>query len=387
VDLDDVDDIKFALAIERGPAAVRAWMEGGVRMAKPPPPHPLSSVQISPLQIEGPSITWAKGGRSVKVKIPQGPRKNAAQGDRKPCRIFTGKSRRALLHSINSIDEGRVQVAHLRFITLTYPAAFPSASASKRDLDNIIKRFVRAYGARALWWKLEPQKRGAPHFHLLVLMGSNDTLQEEIEWWSHEWHELAGGGDRHHLRWHLGQLRNNKPCVEVVHTWRQVQAYVGKYLGKLPEDDSCTWHEPGRFWGLRAPQLLPRTIQREEVPLKVAHLVRRSIVRWFEHQPTNFYRCRNAHEDDRGQLVEHGKVMRVRLTAAQAAEYIGLVTIRPYHRRWKQSRGGVSAFMPAAVLERIVTWAKSEASSFKPRPPRVALDPFAPVMASCQSQN
>ena len=358
-----------------GPERVREWLSGaaaaaGSGAAATAAPSSLSSRQISPQQDEreeeSPSITHAEGGRSVRVKIPSGRGYFGARGKRRPCREFTEKSRAALLHLMNSIDETKCPAGHWRFVTLTYPSAFPDAAASKVDLDKLVKRFEREWGRRAVIWKLEPQRRGAPHYHLAVLMGPQDTLPAEIEWWAHAWHELVGAGDRHHLRWHLGQLKGQKgPCVEIVHDWNGMRGYAGKYLGKLPEFGSG-WHEPGRFWGVRGRQLLPRTIKREEVPVEVAKLVRRQVVRWIEHQPTGWYRLQNFREDDRGRLVGYGKVTRTKLRADEVEQFRGCMLIRPYRRRWRWSKGGCSAFMPSQVIERIIAWAKKEAADWCP---------------------
>ena len=338
---------------------------GGGGEPQPAPPPLLSSSQISPPEVEGPSVTYAEGGRSVRIQIPAGPMDpDRPRGKRRPISEFTTRSRAALLHAIQSIDERQVPAAHLRFVTLTYPAAFPAASASKRDLDTLLKRFEREWGPRALFWKLEPQKRGAPHFHLLILMGSPVALQDELEWWARSWHEIAGGGDRWHLKWHLGRL-GNRPCVEQVHDWNGARNYAGKYMGKLPEE-SATWHEPGRFWGMRRRDMFPRSIKRIEVGPLTARLLRRAVVRWFEKQPTGRWWLRNCSEDERGRLVGHGKIVRMRLKPSEVVEYQGLMLMRPYHRRWPTSKGGCRVFMPSTLIEQLLTWATREAESRAP---------------------
>jgi hypothetical protein len=357
----DAEDRRERYGSGFGLERVADWLSGAaVDAAGTAAASPLSLRQISPRaekeEEESPSVTYAQGGRSVRVRVPQGHGCFGARGRRRPCFEFTQKSRAALLHLMNSIDERKCPAGDWRFVTLTYPRAFPDAAASKVDLDKVVKRFEREWGRRGIIWKLEPQRRGAPHFHLAVLMGQQDHLQDEIEWWAHAWHELVGGGDRHHLRWHLGQLTGQKgPCVEVVHDWNGMRGYAGKYLGKLPEFGTG-WHEPGRFWGVRGRQMLPRTIKREEMSVEVAKLVRRQVVRWIEHQPTGFYR-----------VDQFGQVERVKLRVKEAAALAACgVSVRPYHRRWRWSKGGCSAFMPAETIERIIAWAKREIETWVP---------------------
>jgi len=54
----------------------------------------------------------------------------------------------------------------------------------------------RAHPEAAAIWKLEPQQRGAPHYHLL-LFGIEFIPHQVIARW---WYEVVGSGDkRHHL--------------------------------------------------------------------------------------------------------------------------------------------------------------------------------------------
>ena len=63
----------------------------------------------------------------------------------------------------------RIQWAeeHNKFITLTYPAAYPPTSVSKTHLRAFLERLRRAHPESAAIWRLEFQERGAPHFHLV----------------------------------------------------------------------------------------------------------------------------------------------------------------------------------------------------------------------------
>lgn len=54
------------------------------------------------------------------------------------------------------------------FVTLTYPAKFPTVSRAKRDLKVFQQRLIRRFPGSGGIWKLEPQERGAPHYHLLI---------------------------------------------------------------------------------------------------------------------------------------------------------------------------------------------------------------------------
>jgi hypothetical protein len=252
-------------------------------------------------------------------------------------------------------------------VTLTYPAAFPTAQASKKDLDAWLKRLERQYGRLWVIWKLEPQQRGAPHYHLLVYLGGTFKAEDLCTWAAHAWHDLAGGGDSNHLKWHLGHL-GNRPCVERVRDWKTVANYAGKYLGKVSTGDE-EWQHPGRFWGERRGDLAPITIITQELDHRQAIQVKRACVRWYEKQQSGWYfvtgkqGCRGKHHPGRrahGRELAPGGDFR-KLTAEHLADVASTIErqIRPQFRRWKGRQGGFSGFMPVEVFTRLLTWSAS----------------------------
>jgi hypothetical protein len=55
------------------------------------------------------------------------------------------------------------------FVTLTYHNNYPETSEDiKRDMDSFLKRLKRALPDIFYFWRLELQKRGAPHYHLIL---------------------------------------------------------------------------------------------------------------------------------------------------------------------------------------------------------------------------
>lgn len=135
------------------------------------------------------------------------------------------------------------------FVTLTYPGEFsPDWRRWKRDLDAFLRRLERKRPESGVIWKLEPQTRGAPHFHLLVFGASYSLLR----WWAaRAWFEVVGSGDERHLR--AGTR------VERLRSARGARAYAAKYLGKLPDalPSGVDWEAVGRWWGVRHPENIP----------------------------------------------------------------------------------------------------------------------------------
>jgi hypothetical protein len=119
------------------------------------------------------------------------------------------------------------------FLTLTYPDDFPDPDVSKKHLRKFIKRLVRRFPFIGLIWKLEPQQRGAPHYHFLIWGADYIDLLTFVP---QAWYEIAGGGDPKHLAWHKGLCGNgNKPCVTKVNCFKGVWWYAAKYIGKTFE--------------------------------------------------------------------------------------------------------------------------------------------------------
>lgn len=164
---------------------------------------------------------------------------------------FSYASRRRLQLKIGQI---RRDAALPAFVTLTYPDVFPKDHETfKQHLAIFSKRFRRAFPKGGFVWKLEPQTRGAAHYHLLVW---GCEMSKLVEFVPKAWFEIAGGGDPFHLAWHSGLLGNgNSHCVQAVRSFEGVASYASKYLGKTFE--VAGWDNVGRFWGIVARQNIP----------------------------------------------------------------------------------------------------------------------------------
>jgi hypothetical protein len=198
----------------------------------------LSTSHISPFIEYRAGASLLKSCKGGQTEAIGGGRRGKVEG-------FSSNARRRLLQTIGSIRRDAVLPL---FITLTYPDKYPDPKTSKRHLDTFFKRFARAFPLHGTIWKLEPQKRGAPHYHLLTW---GCELDQVFEFVTSSWHDIAGGGDILHLRWHRGELGNgNLPCVQQVQSFNGVWSYASKYLGKT--FDVSGWEDKwtGRYWGV-----------------------------------------------------------------------------------------------------------------------------------------
>ena len=144
-------------------------------------------------------------------------------GLRGSVRGFTKASRHRMLQFFQTID--REKCGMPLFVTLTYPGEWPgNAKWWKRDLEVWLARLKRARPGAWAVWRLEPQRRGAPHYHLLVF----GLAVLAKEWLSRTWFEVVGSGDQRHLR--AGTQ------VQRVESWRRVIGYAAKYLANREKD-------------------------------------------------------------------------------------------------------------------------------------------------------
>jgi len=155
------------------------------------------------------------------------------------CGSFGRKSRARLLQYMATVRHDVLPW----FLTLTYPNEWPLEwDAWKAHLDRFAKNHLCRSGRTPVRcggiWKLEPQKRGAPHFHA-ILYGRSDY---DIPQLSLAWSKVIGTNCPHHPRYGLK--------LEPARSIRGVMAYAGKkYLGKEVELPPG-WSHVGRYWGV-----------------------------------------------------------------------------------------------------------------------------------------
>lgn len=198
-----------------------------------------------------PQIRMMSGASLLTVKRKRENRENNGEAQKpgqKRGKVagFSQKSRMRLMRTLASVKRDNLPF----FVTLTFPADYPTIERAKRDLDTFIKRLARKFPKVAGVWKLEPQKRGAPHFHLLIWGVEDDDLTMFVP---DAWYEIVGSGDPKHLLWHKGKL-GNKHCVQRIEKQRGVFWYASKYMSKEVAETYSDW---GRWWGVFRRDNLP----------------------------------------------------------------------------------------------------------------------------------
>jgi hypothetical protein len=84
-----------------------------------------------------------------------------------------------------------------QFLTLTYPDDWPERWEEwKAHLKRLFDLLRHKHPGVSAVWKLEYQKRGAPHFHLIVFGGEGVHRW----WWSVAWWWACGKVSYDHLQ-------------------------------------------------------------------------------------------------------------------------------------------------------------------------------------------
>ena len=230
-------------------------------------------------QEDMPTAEIAEGGNLVRLRA--GTHVSIPLGGGKRGRIveYSRSARKRLLNLLNTINRTAVRVMPL-FITLTYPAVWVNnANAWKRHLDTFGKAVRKKYPTAAFIWKLEYQKRGAPHFHLILFGVPFIPWQ----WVAQQWWVAVGSGDITHL------VAGTE--VRRIKSWRGVMSYAAKYMTKAGLPASVPYS--GRFWGVIGRSLLPILVHLVLLTWQEYYRMRRALWRYMDSKGCG-PRCRGS---------------------------------------------------------------------------------------------
>jgi hypothetical protein len=204
---------------------------------------------------------------------------------RKRARVegFSAASRVRLLRLLATIKapdsdgyRGKVSFLTLTSKAMLHPRLF------KKHLFNMLRELSKEFPSMAVVWRLEYQKRGAPHAHCILYNAPYINMEKIQSMWAY-W----VGEERPFTR------------IERIKSYRQVMSYASKYVAKLEADGACfnylsnLYHEegltdeekssPGRVWGVWNRGALPLDVLEEStIGLDGSWwLVRRFVTRGF----------------------------------------------------------------------------------------------------------
>jgi hypothetical protein len=153
---------------------------------------------------------------------------------------FSRKSRGRLIRLFARLDPPKAS-----FLTLTYPARFPTPDIAKQHLRALLERFRRAWPEMSAIWKMEFQERGAVHFHLLLINAPFIPWVKLRMWWTLIINDYV---DQWYPRVEIQQCKSKK------HAGWYVSKYIGKTVGAQEQSSdyfiTMPYPHAGRFWGV-----------------------------------------------------------------------------------------------------------------------------------------
>ena len=275
---------------------------GGLARNEPPPPGDAAAAGLSKshnsTQAE---IHCYEGASLLRLKYPAMEQPEREKKPREEIEEFSSKSRQRLRLFLAMMER-----ACLPFmLTLTYPGEFSTDDRQwKADLRAWFARLKRQYPHVAAVWKLEFQKRGAPHFHLFLWgiemdecwsdrAKANPVNQMSVacygdfrSWAERAWYEVVGSNDPRHLRAGTNFQRIQKPG--------RLMNYVAGYVSK--EDQSLPGQKVGRYWGCHNRSKLP-IAEVEQKPMERGdYIALRRMARRFQRsvRMAAFHKARQA---------------------------------------------------------------------------------------------
>jgi len=163
-------------------------------------------------------------------------------------RGFSAKARSRLLRLFARMMMKGVRAT---FITLTF-RRFPTNAEAKRSLKAFMQYIRDNYPEASAVWRMEHQKRGAIHFHLLCF---------NLPYW--HWQDILSVWKS------CSNQDKTRIDVRLVRSGRGVMSYVSKYIAKCEKRIGITFfiHPPyqqkgrkwrkGRYWGYLNKKALP----------------------------------------------------------------------------------------------------------------------------------
>lgn len=230
---------------------------------------------------ENPRVEIEAQGRLLKVKAIGLEVDAPGRGGRGDVTVFSHQSRLRLLRKLARCSPAAVNGFRHRvsFITLT-AQMFYHPRHFKLFMQTFFKRLGRKAPRLSIVWRLEYQKRGAPHLHLVVF---NAPFIDKV-WIQEVWGEIIGQ-ERPFTR------------IESIRSYKKLMSYASKYAAKVEVGgfntvtyltDGCDVKEyggqsAGRVWGVFNKKDLPFADKEEtSIPLDGAWwMVRRYCCKFY----------------------------------------------------------------------------------------------------------
>jgi hypothetical protein len=298
------ESARFRISI--GPGVLRLGWTNPVRAEKTDERavgHHQRDVDDAKLKVRNDlELTDGDDDQAVVSLTRRSPTKDDRRGTGGVITEWSRKSRSAMCRTFAELDytplveSGRVPA----IVTLTYPGDWeivaPDGASVKRHMVLWRKRFQREYGEPARYiWKLEFQRRGAPHIHMWMAppISPGRSGLGFAQWLSETWARVVDHPDaeqraRHRLAGTGVDVRNGLKACDP----KRLAIYFTKHSSPNMHGDKeyqhivpVLWQQPGRgpgrFWGVYG---LKKAIAVVEVAQDAYIAARRIVRRWSRSQ-------------------------------------------------------------------------------------------------------
>ena len=162
-----------------------------------------------------------------------------ARGVRDEISLFSVASRRRFRRAMLRFDWPDI-ITSKRALWATLTAREGTTPEFKRWLDIWRRRLVREWPEAYLVWRLEYQKRGRSHFHVIPVLPTTEAARDAMKVLVPAWCEVVGEDNA------LLVGQNIKP----VDSLAGIASYISD-ASKVSQATPPAGEHPGRWWGIR----------------------------------------------------------------------------------------------------------------------------------------
>jgi len=235
------------------------------------------------------TLTTYTDGRWIEIKQPSFGAVNGG-GLRGSVSTFSAQSRKRFMKKIYILQSS----SRCLWITLTQPAAFVGSIGARRMAKLWTARVRRAYPDACGLWRIQPQKRGAPHFHVMVygIPANGLDVKAVRVALSKMWTSVVVAGIENGSQLSAksrGQIARYGCDVAEMDTSSGVQRYASRYLSRT--DAAGNAAVAGRQWGVFNRDALPVSVTDT---VTVTRAVAQNVVRAVRRSQTRTYTRANG---------------------------------------------------------------------------------------------
>jgi len=188
-------------------------------------------------RVPGPVASIKTQGHLLTVSVPTGPGTQRGGGPRGRITAFSRASRKRMMDFFQTVTWHALSM--VIFITLTYPQEFPDPKMLELQRRRFVERLRRKFPKSSAVYRLEFQKRGAPHWHFLWFgLPYLPKLELQKLWMGCIWESLSTDQLQALRLWESsGVVPEDRlrvfTRIEAITSWRKAIRYVSKYMAKV----------------------------------------------------------------------------------------------------------------------------------------------------------